>query len=73
MRPHSTWRDVIFGPHRTGTWREFVFEFFGQNGYFSLRPMPMNEAERHEQANQKRAPKDVTRLNLDADQPERGQ
>ncbi len=31
-------------------WQEFIFEFFGRRGYFSLRPMPLNEAERQERA-----------------------
>jgi len=58
-------------PNRVRTWREWLFETFGRGGYFSLRPMPMTEAERRQQAEHAAPPKDVTRLNLDADQPKR--
>ena len=40
-------------------------------GYFSLRPMPMTEAERQQQAENATPPKDLTRLNLDVDPPKR--
>jgi hypothetical protein len=52
------------------TWREWFFETFGRGGYFSLRPMPKTEAERQLQADKNATPpKDLTRLNLDPDQP----
>jgi len=55
-------------PDRVRTWREWLFETFGRGGYFSLRPLPMTEAERQQLA-ENAAPKDVTRLHLDADPP----
>ena len=58
-------------PNRVRTWREWLFETFGRGGYFSLRPMPMTEAERQQQAENAAPPKDVTRLNLDVDPPKR--
>lgn len=46
-------------------WKAFVFEFFGRQGYFSLRPLPVSDAERREHATEQRPPQDITRLNLD--------
>jgi hypothetical protein len=47
-----------------------LFETFGRGGYFSLRPMPITEAEQ-QQAEPMPAPQDITRLNLDVEQPKR--
>jgi len=52
-------------PERVRTWREWLFETFGRGGYFSLRPLPMNEAEQEQAAEKNVPPKDITRLNLD--------
>ena len=58
-------------PNRVRTWREWLFETFGRGGYFSLRPLPLTEAERQQLAENAAPQKDVTRLNLDADPPKR--
>ena len=58
-------------PNRVRTWREWLFETFGRGGYFSLRPMPMTDAEREQQAEKATPPSDVTQLNLDAYLPTR--
>jgi hypothetical protein len=50
---------------RVRNWREWLFETFGRGGYFSLRRLPMNEAERKQAAEENIPPKDITRLNLD--------
>jgi hypothetical protein len=62
----SAWYTPPMRPHRISTWREFIFEFFGRAGLFSLRPMPMTEAEREEAARDVAPPKGITRLNLDS-------
>jgi hypothetical protein len=48
-------------------WREWLFERFGRGGYFSLRPLPMTEAERKQNAESHATPADITRLNLDTE------
>lgn len=58
-------------PNRVRTWRDWLFETFGRGGYFSLRPLPTTEAERLQQVNEAAPPKDITRLNLDAEPPKR--
>ena len=52
------------------TWRDWVFETFGRGGYFSLRPLPMTDAERGLEAERPTTPRNVTRLNLDDDPPQ---
>ena len=58
-------------PARVRTWRDWLFETFGRGGYFSLRRLPLTDAERQQKAANEPAPKDITRLNLDTEQPKR--
>ena len=49
------------------TWREWFFEVFAPNGYMRpLRPLPLTEAERREQAERARrdVPEDITRIDI---------
>lgn len=57
---------------RTQTWRDWFFEVFAPNGRIPFHPLPKNEAERREDAESAAGrvlPEDITRLNLDNDQP----
>ena len=59
---------------RTQTWRDWFFEVFAPNGRIPFHPLPKNDAElmeESERAKSKVPPKDITRLNLDNDQPSR--
>jgi hypothetical protein len=50
---------------RVRNWGEWLFEVFGRGGYFSLRPLPMNDAEREQAVEKHTPPNDITRLNLE--------
>ena len=53
------------------TWREWFFEVFASNGRIPFRPLPMNDAERREREERDAPRGDITRLNLDTNQPPR--
>jgi hypothetical protein len=59
-------------PNRVRTWRAWLFETFGRGGYFSLRPLPLSDAERQQQqAESQPPPADMTRLNIDPEPTKR--
>lgn len=57
---------------RTRTWRDWFFEVFAPNGRLPFHSLPKNESELREEAETTARgvlPKDITRLDLDDEQP----
>ena len=60
---------------RARSFRQWFFEVFAPNERMPFEPLPMNQAERQEYAEreraeiQRKAQKDMTRLNLEGDPP----
>jgi hypothetical protein len=52
---------------RKASWRDWFREMFLRQGLFSVRPMPITRAEDALSTVTADRPKDITRLNLDAE------